>query len=127
MIVVVVGFLVIFYFFYRLLSLEKRSVTYGIIGSLFTCTGIMIVGIGFVYFVDNYTKYDVLYGPLASIVVLLISIYLISSIIYFGYCLNHEYTKCVKKLKYKGLWYYNSGSWVIKKIINLINSLKTGL
>lgn len=126
-IVVVGGFLVLFYFFYRFLSFEKRSVTYGIIGSLFTCTGIMIVGIGFVYFVDNYTKYDVLYGPLASIVVLLISIYLISSIIYFGYCLNHEYTKCVKKLKYKGLWYYNSGSWVIKKIINLINSLKTGL
>ena len=72
-------------------------------------------------------KRQVLYGPLASIVVLLISIYLISSIIYFGYCLNHEYTKYVKKPEYKGSWYYNSGSWVIRKVIKFINSLKNGL
>ena len=126
-IVIEIGFFSLFYFFYRFLSFEKRSITYGIVGSLFTCTGIMIVGIGFIYFIDNYTRYDVLYGPLASIVVLLISIYLISSIIYFGYCLNHEYTKCVKKPEYKGAWYYNSGSWVVKKIIKLINSFKKGL
>ncbi|MFR1756184.1 hypothetical protein B5E91_00495 [Thomasclavelia spiroformis] len=126
-IVIEIGFFSLFYFFYRFLSFEKRSITYGIVGSLFTCTGIMIVGIGFIYFIDNYTRYDVLYGPLASIVVLLISIYLISSIIYFGYCLNHEYTKCVKKPEYKGAWYYNSGSWVVKKIIKLINSFKNGL
>ena len=82
-IVIEIGFFLLFYFFYRFLSFEKRSITYGIVGSLFTCTGIMIVGIGFIYFIDNYTRYDVLYGPLASIVVLLISIYLISIIIYF--------------------------------------------
>lgn len=126
-IVIVIGFFVLFYFFYRFLSFEKRSITYGIVGSLFTCTGIMIVGIGFIYFIDNYTRYDILYGPLASIVVLLISIYLISSIIYFGYCLNHEYNKHLKKTKYKGLWYYNNGSRILKRIIKLIDDFKNGL
>ena len=83
----------------------------------------MIVGIGFIYFIDNYTRYDVLYGPLASIVVLLISIYLISSIIYFGYCLNLEFVRKVPIKKYKALWFYRNG----EKLITLLKKHITKL
>ena len=38
--------------------------------------------------VTKFTSYQDVYGPLASLVTLLLAIYLISCIIYFGFCLN---------------------------------------
>lgn len=120
-IVIVVGLLVFFYLFYRILSFEKRPLTYGVIGSLFASGGIILIGIFFIYFVEHYTRYDILYGPLASLVILLISIYLVSSIIYFGYCLNREYGRSYLNRCYKHAFYYNWGSKIIEMIINKFN------
>lgn len=119
-IVIIGGLLVILYLFYRILSFEKKPLSYGLIGSLFASSGIMAVGTFFIYYIDHYTRYDLLYGPLAGLVVLLISIYLISSIIYFGYCLNHEYGKSYLKRCYKHSWYYNIGGYIITKITKKI-------
>lgn len=81
-----------------------------------------MVAIGYIFYVENYTRYNFLYGPLASIMVLLISIYLISSIIYFGYCLNYEYRNSTKKCVYKHKWYYNWCSKLIEKSIKWLKS-----
>lgn len=120
-IVIIFGLLVFFYLFYRILSFEKRPITYGVVGSIFTSSGIMMIGIFFFYYVEHYTRYDILYGPLASLVVLLISIYLISSVIYFGYCLNREYGKSYQMRSYKHKWYYIWGDKLIKRVKKRFN------
>lgn len=122
-IVIIVGLLVFFYLFYRFLSFEKKPKRYGIIGSVFASCGIMIIGITFIYYVEHYTRYDILYGPLASLVILLISIYLVSSVIYFGYCLNQEFSKSCFKGCYKHMWYYNWGNKIIKKVLEKFKSI----
>ena len=48
---------------------------------------------------------------------MLISIYLISNVIYFGYCLNHEYGKSYDNIEYKHLRYYQSGNKLIDQIL----------
>lgn len=114
------GFFILFYFFYRFLSFKKHDFKYGIIGAFFTCSGLILVGMGYTFYIENYTRYNFLYGPLASIMVLLISIYLISSIIYFGYCLNYEYNNSTKAHIYKHMWYYNRCYKLIKKLTELL-------
>lgn len=76
------------YLFYRVLSFEKKAMAFGCIGALFSSISIVLCGMLFFYIVENYTSYANVYGPLGSFVILLLSIYVISSIIYFGYCLN---------------------------------------
>lgn len=116
-IVMLGGLFIIFYFFYRFLSFEKRPLSYGLLGAIFTSAGIVLIGVFFFYVVDHYTRYYALYGPLASLVIMLISIYLISNVIYFGYCLNHEYGKSDDDIKYKHLYYYQVGNRLIDQIL----------
>lgn len=80
--------LLAFILFYRTISFEKKELSYGVVGGLFATISIGGVGYLFFYIVNRFTSYSVVYGPLASLVVLLLSIYVISSIIYFGYLLN---------------------------------------
>lgn len=79
---------VIFTMIYRALSFRKRNVTFGVIGGLFTTIAILGVAALFFTLVNEFTSYESVYGSLASLVTLLLSIYIISFIIYFGYCLN---------------------------------------
>ena len=80
--------LIAFILFYRTISFEKKELSYGAVGGLFATISISGVGYLFFYIVNRFTSYSLVYGPLASLVVLLLSIYVISSIIYFGYLLN---------------------------------------
>ena len=48
-------------------------------------------------------------------IVLLLSIYVLSSIIYFGYCLNLIYGKYLLKKEYKSDWFYRIGEQIITK------------
>ena len=98
--------LIAFILFYRTISFEKKELSYGVVGGLFATLGISGVGYVFFYVVNRFTRYSVVYGPLASLVVLLLSIYVISSIIYFGYLLNvvfEDKTDC-PKMKAAGLF-----------------------
>lgn len=116
-IVMLAGLFIVFYYFYRCLSFEKKPWSYGLIGAVFASGGIVLIGLFFFYVVDHYTRYNVLYGPLASLVIMLISIYLISSVIYFGYCLNHEYGRSFDKREYKYQKYYDYGNDFLDKIV----------
>ena len=83
----------------------------------------MIIGLTFIYYIEHYTRYDILYGPLAGLVILLISIYLVSSIIYFGYCLNQEFSNSRLYSCYKHMWYYNWGDKIIKGVLKKFKSI----
>lgn len=77
-----------FYLFYHYCSFVRRSILYGVVGSLFTSVSIYLVSLLFFNMVNMVTDYDSIYGPLASFMILLLSVFVISSIIYYGYLLN---------------------------------------
>ena len=80
--------LLLFTMMYRALSFRKRNWSFGIIGAMFSIICILGLAALFVTIVSHFTSYKDVYGPLASLVTLLLAIYLISCIIYLGFCLN---------------------------------------
>ena len=80
--------LLFFYLMYRALSFRKRDYSFGILGAIFSTISVMLLAALFVTIVKHFTSYQDVYGPLASLVTLLLAIYLISCIIYLGFCLN---------------------------------------
>lgn len=65
------------------------------IGALFATLAIMVVTSGYSFYVTNIAHYDVIYGSLSSIAILMLLIYFISYIIVLGMAINHEYYKNV--------------------------------
>ncbi|WP_416327545.1 YihY/virulence factor BrkB family protein [[Eubacterium] hominis] len=80
--------LVLFTLAYRALSFRKRHWSFGILGAIFTTFMILCLASLFITIINHFTRYQDVYGPLASLVALFLAIYLISCIIYFGFCLN---------------------------------------
>ena len=80
--------LLLFTMMYRALSFRKRNWSFGVIGAMFSTICILGLAALFVTIVSHFTSYKDVYGPLASLVTLLLAIYLISCIIYLGFCLN---------------------------------------
>ena len=105
--------LIFFYMMYRALSFRKRDWSFGLLGAMFSTIFTMSLMALFVTIVKHFTSYQDVYGPLASLVTLLLAIYLISCIIYFGFCLNivfEDYYGRESRLpmKYAGLFKYAS-------------------
>lgn len=107
------GFISILLFVLSFLSFEKPKI-YGIIGSVFSSCGIMIIGITFIYYVRHYTRYDdILYaGPLASLNDFIVSICILFIVVLdivqipgFGKCMLESFIS---------MWYYNWGNKIIK-------------
>ena len=81
-----------FYLFYHLCTFRLREWTYGLLGALFSTVSIYFVGLLFFKSVRYFTNYENVYGPLSSIMLLFLSVFVISMIIYFGYILNNKFT-----------------------------------
>lgn len=78
----------IFSMMYRALSFRKRNLTFGLIGGLFTTTALILLSYLSFILIQQMIRYDQIYGSLASLVALLLVIYIISCIIYLGFLLN---------------------------------------
>lgn len=103
-------------FFYRLLSFIKRPLNYGVVGALIVSVAIYIISVSFFYIIGMFTDYGSIYGPLASLVILLVSIQLISSDIYFGYCFNNHYYPLPNQIVLKNYHHYLKGQSLIDKL-----------
>lgn len=98
----------VFTIMYRALSFRKRSLSFGIIGGLFTTTAVILLSYLSFILINQMIAYNRIYGSLASLVALLLVIYIISSVIYLGFLLNlifeesygKEETLPMKHLKY---------------------------
>ncbi len=110
-----------FILFYRTISFEKKELSYGVVGGLFATAAILGVGYLFFYIVNRFTSYSLVYGPLASLVVLLLSIYVISSIIYFGYLLNVVFEDENKLPMYKANWYFGLCVQIHERLFALLD------
>lgn len=111
---------IIFTMIYRSLSFRKRNFSFGIIGGLFSTIAILGVAALFFTLVNEFTSYETVYGSLASLVTLLLSIYIISFIIYFGYCLNlvfEDHYLYEDRLPMKSAAYFNACQRITDKIM----------
>lgn len=116
----VILILIAFYLLYRSLSFRRRELSYGVVGSMFCTTSILLVSVLFFAVLNYFTSYSDIYGPLASLVTLLLSIYVISCIIYFGFCLNLVWDDHYGRERYlplKAKWFYDK----VEKMFNLIH------
>lgn len=78
-----------FYIFYYLCTFKVRGRYYALPGALFSMAAIYGVGLLFFQIVNHFMNYDTVYGPLASLMILYLSVLVISYIIYIGYILNN--------------------------------------
>lgn len=102
--------LVLFTLAYRSLSFRKRDWSFGILGAISSTLLILILASLFITVINHFTSYQDAYGPLASLVASLLAIYLISCIIYFGFCLNIVYDDEYQnehRLPMKNIRYYD--------------------
>ncbi|MDF9824012.1 membrane protein [Breznakia sp. PF5-3] len=118
-----IGLFVLFYILYRTLTFEKRPLHFGIIGAIFSTVSIMLASQLFLLIVDHFTSYQNIYGPMASLVIALLSIYLIASLIYFGYCLNWVYGPCYPERTYKHEKLYDTMMDIISNIKKKIKGI----
>lgn len=74
--------------FYRLISFRFSQFSDVYMGAGIATAGLIGLGRLFFTYVNDYSNYQSIYGPLASLMIMLISVYFISYIIYFGFCIN---------------------------------------
>ncbi len=84
--------LVVFYIFIRLVYIiapdERIPSKYMIKGALFTTITWLLLTLGFSYYVNNIARYDLVYGNLANIVMLLLWFYALAYIFVLGLSIN---------------------------------------
>ncbi len=65
--------------------IKKESV---IVGALFTTVTWILVTVGFSYWIDNFTRYDLIYGGLSAFIVMMVWIYILSYLFVLGLAIN---------------------------------------
>lgn len=114
------GLFIVFYFLYRIFSFEVRPLSYGIHGAIFSSLMITLSGYIFFEIVKKFTSYNSIYGPLSSLVVLLLSVYVVANIMYFGYCINFIYGNRIEPVRYKSHFYYQTGEKLIEDLKKML-------
>ena len=74
--------------FFFLTTYPARHLKYIINGTVVMAVGLTVMSNFFMFIIDNYFNYNDLYGSLAYLLILFLAIVWISSIIYYGYCVN---------------------------------------
>ena len=79
--------------FYRLISFRFSSFSDVYMGSALATSGLIVLGKIFFIYINDYSNYRTIYGPLSSLMILLISCYFISLVVYYGFCVNVVFYK----------------------------------
>lgn len=87
---VAVMFLLIFY---RITGSPKERFNAVLPGSIIAAILILLFGQLFFVYVNDFSSYSTIYGPLASIVVTFLSSWIVAWILFFGYAINYVYRK----------------------------------
>ena len=77
--------IVLFMSMFHALSFYQRPLLYGLAGALFSVSAFVVLGMLLTKILETFTSYPTVYGPLASFMTLLLSIYIIACIIYLGF------------------------------------------
>lgn len=86
--------LLMFVFFvivYKLLSFRYTGFRDVVYGSVFSSITLSLLGRLFFQYINQYSNYQTIYGPLASLMIMLISGWFIAWVVYCGYCINYVF------------------------------------
>lgn len=115
---------VIFILFYMYVPARNVKVKYALPGAVFASVAFFIVSLGFKFYVDNYGNYSKFYGTMATVVVLMLWLLIMSNIMIIGgeinsilIELNHVYDPFQKKSAF-------SGSTLSRKAVSNIKKKK---
>lgn len=97
---------IIFYLFYRLLSFQKKKWSYGLLGASMVSVTMMTLGYLFLWYIDYINAYQRIYGSFGVLLVLYLSMYILASIFYLGYCLNTVFENKSNTVVYKHDCFY---------------------
>lgn len=92
---------IFFVFFYKLLSFKYTGFKDVVYGSFFSSISLSVLGRLFFKYINEYSNYQTIYGPLASFMILLISGWFISWVIYCGYSINFVFRDEDSEIKQK--------------------------
>lgn len=102
--------------FYRLISFKMTRFSDVYMGAALTTTGLIGLGRLFFTYINDFTNYQNIYGPLSSLMIMLISVYFISYILYFGYCINEAlYDGSDREGELEQTWIYRLSQVDFKK------------
>jgi membrane protein len=74
--------------FYYLTIYPRKKVKYYINGTIVMAIGLTIMSNFFMFAINNFFNYNDVYGSLAYLLILLLAVFWVSMIIYFGNCVN---------------------------------------
>lgn len=109
----------VFTMMYRSLSFRKRSFTFGLVGGLFTSIALILLCYLSFIIINQMIRYNRIYGSLATLVALMLVIYIISCTIYLGFLLNLFFEETYGKeetLPLKHMRYYTFCERIYEKI-----------
>lgn len=98
-IIVPITLLVFFFMFYSMLSFRHVSLKALLLGSIFSSVAMGLLGRLFFDIINRFTNHDTIYGPLSSLMILLISLKVISTIIFTGYAITYVFKDHNQELK----------------------------
>jgi membrane protein len=87
-IVIILSTIFIFAAIYHYTPCRRLTWREVIPGSIFSTIGLILVSIGFAFYVNNFTNYSMLYGSIGAVIVLLTWLFLVSAVIILGGELN---------------------------------------
>jgi len=73
---------------YTIAPTKNISSSETVYGSIFTTAGWLIATLVFKYYLSHFARYDILYGNLASIIIMMVWVYMLSYIYVFGLAIN---------------------------------------
>lgn len=105
--------------FYRTVSFRFAKFKDVYLGSIFASLGILTFGQLFFVYINQYSNYETIYGPMASLMILLISVYWLSWFVYGGYCINVSFYAIDSGKPHKKKWLErfidSSSKWTRKR------------
>lgn len=94
---------VFFLFVYRLLTFRYTRFSDVVYGSIFSSLSVTVLGRFFFRYINQYSNYQTIYGPLSSLMIMLISAWFIAWVVYCGYVINYVFRHDDGKVKEKDL------------------------
>ena len=97
-------------------TFQKRPWYFGMVGGVVSAISIVLLGYLFFLFIQYFTSYSSVYGPLSSVVILMVSLNWIAKILHFGYCLNVTITSQLPGEPFKMKKFYDLAGKGLTKV-----------
>lgn len=95
--IIIIMFLLMYSFLYYLGPAHKKDYRFISAGSTFATLSTILTSIGFNYYVNNFSRYNSLYGSIGTLLLFLLWIYFNSIILLIGFELNASITQVKRK------------------------------